>query len=55
MLSLFAETFPSFPQSPVECNAAGCKLGQVIVVRGTAGSQGQRSTVATAGSFVAGA
>lgn len=55
MLSLFAETFPSFPQPPVECNAAGCKLGQVIVVGGTAGSQGQRSTVATAGSFVAGA
>ena len=98
-------------QSPVECNAAGCKLGQVllglkqrcaqiqngrqgfpcrknpgslrgktpgnqikaalrlaflfnngslchtsrIVVGGTAGSQGQRSAVATAGSFVAGA
>ena len=30
MISLFAEIFPDFPVQPVECNAAGAKLGQWI-------------------------
>lgn len=32
MLRLFAEVFPTFPQHPVVCNAAGTTLGQYISV-----------------------
>ena len=31
MISLFADIFPNFPINPVECNAAGTRLGRVIV------------------------
>lgn len=31
MLSLFAEAWPDYEQHEVECNASGCKLGQMIV------------------------
>lgn len=30
MISFFSELFPEFPVQPVECNAAGTRLGQVI-------------------------
>lgn len=32
MLSLFAEVWPEFYQETVECNAAGTKLGQGVMV-----------------------
>jgi len=34
MLSLFAETWPAFEQYPVECNACGTKLSQLITPGG---------------------
>lgn len=61
LLSLFAEAWPDYEQHEVECNASGCKLGQMIVparfARKGASGKPSASSATSSGTigFIAGA